>query len=88
MKWFNYREWIGTVNPSADGNIAEHFNVMLGLLISMALDPNNENFPDVEAFPCVQFLRTIKTPNGEIPYNCAALISYIEYVAQKMLDEG
>lgn len=88
MAWFDYRTWLTTVSPAANNNLAEHFNVMLGLLMSMAEDCDNQNFADVEAYPCVQFLRTIKTPDGEVPYNCQQFISYIEYVAQKMLDEG
>ncbi|XP_075227260.1 uncharacterized protein LOC142327808 [Lycorma delicatula] len=88
VQYFGYRTWSTTVNPVHDGNLAEHFNIMLGLLISMAEDPENLNFADAEAYPCVQFLKTIKTPDGILPYNVGSLIFYIEYVAQKMLDEG
>ncbi|XP_075227123.1 uncharacterized protein LOC142327722 [Lycorma delicatula] len=88
LKYFDYRFWSSTVSPAYDGNIAENFNILLGLLISMAEDPDNENFPDTEAYPTVQFLKTIKNPDGAIPYNIGAFICYIEYVAQKMLDEG
>ncbi|XP_075213773.1 uncharacterized protein LOC142319979 [Lycorma delicatula] len=85
---FQYEEWLDSVSPAYDGNLAEHFNIMLGLLMSMAIDSDNVSFADAEAYPCVQFLRTIKTPDGVIPYNSASFICYIEYVAQKMLDEG
>lgn len=88
LDYYGYRVWQDTVNPSANHNLAEHFNVMLGLLISMAIDKENESFPDTEAYPCVQFLKTVKTPDGLSPTNCRLLIGYIEYVAQKMLDEG
>ncbi|XP_075214090.1 uncharacterized protein LOC142320275 [Lycorma delicatula] len=88
LKYFGYREWIFGMSPTYDGNIADHFNILLGLLITMAEDPENENFPDVEAYPCVQFLKTIKTPNGDIPYNVGCFILYLEYVCQKLLDEG
>ncbi|XP_039293982.1 uncharacterized protein LOC111062612 isoform X2 [Nilaparvata lugens] len=88
MEWFSYRQWAKITNPAYDGNMAYHFDVMLGLLISMANDKDNKEFPDTEAFPCVQFLRTIKTPEGDVPPNCMAFISYIQYVCQKMLDEG
>lgn len=54
----------------------------------MAEDPENENFPDVEAYPCVQFLRTIRTSDGTIPYNTANFIAYIEYIAMKILEDA
>ncbi|XP_075214088.1 uncharacterized protein LOC142320274 [Lycorma delicatula] len=88
LRLFGYREWAATINPTRDGNLAEHFNILLGLLISMAEDPENQNFADIEAYPCVQFLRTIKTPDGEVPYNIGSFIAYLEFVAQKMLEEG
>ncbi|XP_075214091.1 uncharacterized protein LOC142320276 [Lycorma delicatula] len=88
LKLFGYKYWVGEITPAVDNNIAEHFNIMLGLLMSMAEDPENQNFADAEAYPCVQFLRTIKTPDGEVPYNVGSFIAYIEYIAQKMLDEG
>lgn len=88
MKLYGYRQWAKEVNPCHDGNISQHFNVMLGLLISMAIDPENQDFADVEAYPCVQFLRTIKTGDGSIPPNTLGFITYIEYVAQKIIDEG
>ncbi|XP_075214086.1 uncharacterized protein LOC142320272 [Lycorma delicatula] len=88
LHYFGYMEWLSQLTPIVDSNIAEHFNIMLGLLISMARDPENQNFPDIEAYPCVQFLKTIKTPDGKIPYNTASFVFYLEYVCQKMLEEG
>ncbi|XP_075210239.1 uncharacterized protein LOC142317566 [Lycorma delicatula] len=88
LRYYGYREWANNVAPADDANLSQHFNIMLGLLMSMAEDPENANFADAEAYPCVQFLKTIKTPDGIIPYNTASYIAYIEYVAQKMLDEG
>ncbi|XP_022186677.1 uncharacterized protein LOC111045550 [Nilaparvata lugens] len=88
LGWYGYREWAKNINPTHDGNIAEHINVLLGLLISMAADPDNENFPDVEAYPCVQFLRSVKSPDGDIPYNCKSFIAFIEYTCMKILEES
>ncbi|XP_075213774.1 uncharacterized protein LOC142319980 [Lycorma delicatula] len=88
LGYFGYKNWINGITPADDNNLAEHFNILLGLLMSMAIDPENQNFADAEAYPCVQFLRTIKTPDGEVPYNVGSFIEYLEFVAQKMLDEG
>ncbi|XP_075221545.1 uncharacterized protein LOC142324585 [Lycorma delicatula] len=88
LTWFGYREWARSINPPQDGNLAEHFNILLGLLMSMAVDKENENFPDVEAYPCVQFLRTIVTPDGDVPYNIGCLIAYLEYIAMRILEES
>jgi len=64
--------------PANDTNLVDNLEEAINFIVLLAFKPDFSDFDEMQAISVVQFLRTIKTPNGVYEPNNIRLMEFID----------
>ncbi|XP_025200560.1 uncharacterized protein LOC112598351 [Melanaphis sacchari] len=75
-----YEKWLDETAPANDTNLMDNLEEAINFIVLLASKPeaDSSDFDEMQAISVVQFLRTIKTPNGVYEPNNIRLMEYID----------
>ncbi|CAH1733232.1 uncharacterized protein LOC126551802 [Aphis gossypii] len=75
-----YEKWLDETAPANDTNLMDNLEEAINFIVLLASKPeaDSSDFDEMQAISVVQFLRTIKTPNGVYEPNNLRLMEYID----------
>ncbi|KAL4135203.1 hypothetical protein QTP88_006839 [Uroleucon formosanum] len=76
----DYEKWLNETAPANDTNLMDNLEEAINFIVLLASKPeaDSSDFDEMQAISVVQFLRTIKTPNGQYEPNNLRLMEYID----------